>query len=141
VACQSPLGKDSPNQAGELIFLAENTKMALTAFNYAEKLKTSLIVASSMLELLSEIKGEAELAGAEKMLIAYFNALILEVNIAANASKVEGFREIATNLQRAIEYVKQHNPMVAQRLVSEAISMATTHGNWAAQKLKEKNLI
>ncbi|MEM2281617.1 MAG: hypothetical protein QXZ68_06490 [Candidatus Bathyarchaeia archaeon] len=116
-------------------------KKALTVFNYAEKFKTSLIVASSLLELLGEIKGEMELAGAEKLLVAYFNALILEVNIAANASKVEGFREIATNLQKAIEYVRQHNPQVAQRLISEAISMATTQGNWAAQTLKEKNLI
>jgi len=122
--------------------LAENeVKKALTVFNYAEKFKTSLIVASSLLELLGEIKGEAELAGAEKLLITYFNALILEVNIAANASKVEGFREIATNLQKAVEHVRQHNPIVAQRLVSEAISMATTQGSWAAQKLKEKNLI
>lgn len=141
MAGQSLLRKDNSKQAGKLIFLAENAKIALTMFNYAEKLKTSLIVASSMLELLSEIKEEAELTGAEKMLIAYFNALILEVNIAANASKVEGFREIATNLQRAVEYVRQHNPMAAQRLVSEAISIATTHGSWAAQKLKEKNLI
>ncbi|MEM1566502.1 MAG: hypothetical protein QW510_05415 [Candidatus Bathyarchaeia archaeon] len=119
----------------------EEVRKALTVFNYAEKFKTSLIVASSLLELLGEIKEEAELAGAERLLTAYFDALILEVNIAANASKVEGFREIATNLQKAIEHVKQHNPIVAQRLVSEAISMATTHGNWAAQKLKEKNLI
>ncbi|MBS7647966.1 MAG: hypothetical protein QXK93_07230 [Candidatus Bathyarchaeia archaeon] len=119
----------------------DDVKKALTVFNYAEKFKTSLIVASSLLELLGEVKEEAELAGAAKMLIAYFNALILEVNIAANASKVEGFREIATNLQKAIGYVRQHNPIVAQRLVSEAISMATTHGNWAAQKLKERNLI
>ena len=122
--------------------MVENeVKKALTVFNYAEKFKTSLIVASNLLELLGEIKEDAELAGAEKMLIAYFNALTLEVNIAANASKIEEFREIATNLQKVIEHVKQHNPIVAQRLVSEAISMATTQGNWAAQKLRERNLI
>lgn len=116
-------------------------KKALVVFNYAEKFKTSLIVASHLLELLGEFKNEAELAGAERMLIAYFNALILEVNIAANASRVGGFKEIAANLKKVIEYVKQHNPLVAHRLVSEAISMVTTHGNWAAQTLKEKNLI
>lgn len=119
----------------------DEVKKALTVFNYAEKFKTSLIVASSLLELLSELKEEAELSGAEKLLIAYFNALIMELNIAANASKIEGFRDIATNLQKAIEYVRQRNPVVAQRLISEAISMATTHGSWAAQILKEKNLI
>lgn len=119
----------------------DEVKKALTVFNYAEKFKTNLIVASSLLELLSELKEEAELSGAEKLLIAYFNALIMELNIAANASKIEGFRDIATNLQKAIEYVRQRNPVVAQRLISEAISMATTQGSWAAQILKEKNLI
>jgi len=59
-----------------------------------------------MLEFLDEISGEAELVGAEKMFTAYLNALILEVNIAANTSKAEGFGEIAANLQKVIEYVK-----------------------------------
>jgi len=116
-------------------------KRALTVFNYVEKIKTSLIVASSMLEFLGEINEEAELAGAEKMFTAYLNALILEVNIAANASKVEGFGDIAANLQKAIEYVKQRNLVAAQRLISEAISTVTTHGNRAAQILKDENLI
>jgi len=119
----------------------DHVKRALTVFNYAEKIKTGLIVASSMLEFLDEISKEAELAGAEKMFTAYINALILEVNIAANASKAEGFGEIAANLQKVIEYVKQRNSVAAQRLISEAISMATTHGSRAAQILKDKNLI
>jgi hypothetical protein len=123
-------------------FLAEpDVKKAVAVFNYAEKIKTNLIIASSLLEILSELKSEAEVAGAERLLTAYFNALILEINIAANASQTEGFREIASTLQKAVEHVKQHNPIVAQRLVSEAISMATTHGNRAAQTLKEENLI
>jgi len=118
----------------------EEVKKALTVFNYAEKIKTNLIVASSLLEFMGELK-EAEAAGAEKLLAAYFNALILEVNIAANASKIEGFRDIAQKLQEAVESLKKHNYMGVQRLVSEAISAATTHGSWAAQLLKEKSLI
>jgi hypothetical protein len=51
------------------------------------------------------------------MFTAYLNALVLEVNIAANASKVEGFGDIAANLQKAIEYVKQRNLVAAQRLI------------------------
>ncbi|MEM3873652.1 MAG: hypothetical protein QXU45_00740 [Candidatus Bathyarchaeia archaeon] len=119
----------------------EDAKRAITVFNYAEKIKTSLIMASSLLELLSGIEDEAETAGAEKLLVAYFNALIVEVNIAANASQVEGFRDIASKLQKAAEQVRQHNYTIVQRFISEAISMAVTHGNWAAQTLKEKNLI
>jgi flagellin-specific chaperone FliS len=120
--------------------LAE-VKKAITVFNYAEKIKTNLIMASSLLEFLSGLKEDAEEAGAEKLLTAYFNALIVEVNIAASASQVEGFRDIASKLQKAVEQLKQHNHTVVQRLISEAISMATTHGSWAAQTLKEKNLI
>lgn len=116
-------------------------KKAITVFNYAEKIKTNLIMVSSLLEFLSGLKEEAEAAGAEKLLAAYLNALIVEVNIAANASQVDGFRDVASKLQKAVEHLKQHNRAVVQRLVSEAISMATTHGSWAAQTLKEKNLI
>jgi flagellin-specific chaperone FliS len=118
----------------------EEVKKALITFNYAEKIKTNLIMASSLLEVMGELK-EAEAAGAERLLAAYFNALILEVNIAANASKIEGFRDIAQKLQEAVENLKKHNYAGIQRLVSEAISTATTHGSWAAQLLKEKSLI
>lgn len=121
--------------------ILEDVKKAVTVFNYAEKIKTSLIMASSLLEFLGGIKEEAEMSGAEKLLAAYLNALIVEVNIAANASQVEGFRDIASKLQRAAEQVRLHNYTIVQRFISEAISIATTHGNWAAQTLKEKKLI
>ncbi|MEM3616831.1 MAG: hypothetical protein QXJ31_02840 [Candidatus Bathyarchaeia archaeon] len=134
MACQSLFGNKEMKAL-------EDIKKAVTIFNYAEKIKTNLIMASSLLEFLGEIKEEAEAAGAEKLLAAYFNALIVEVNIAANASQVEGFRDIASKLQNAAEQVRQHNYTIVQRFISEAISMAVTHGNWAAQTLKEKNLI
>jgi hypothetical protein len=123
-----------------MTILAE-VKKAVMVFNYAEKIKTSLIVASSLLEFLGGMKEVSEAAGAEKLLLAYFNALILETNIAANASQMERFRDVASKLEEAAEQIKQHNYGNVQRLVSEAISMATTHGNWAAQVLKEKDLI
>ncbi|MBS7620902.1 hypothetical protein KEJ32_02105 [Candidatus Bathyarchaeota archaeon] len=119
----------------------EDVKKAISVFNYAEKIKTNLIMASSLLEFLCGIKDEAEVAGAEKLLVAYLNALIVEVNIAANASQVEGFRDIASKLQKAAEQVRQHNYAIVQRFVSEAISLATTHGSWAARILKEKDLM
>ncbi|MGC8998409.1 MAG: hypothetical protein ACP5JW_03290 [Candidatus Bathyarchaeia archaeon] len=113
----------------------EDVKRAVTIFNYAEKIKTSL------LELLGETRDEVETVGAEKISVAYLNALIVEVNIAANASQVEGFRNIASKLQKAAEQVRLHNYTAVQRFISEAISMAVTQGNCAAEFLKEKNLI
>ncbi|MEM2937493.1 MAG: hypothetical protein QXJ63_02990 [Candidatus Bathyarchaeia archaeon] len=115
-------------------------RKAFIVFHYAEKIKTDLIVASSLLEFLGGMEN-AETAGAEKLLAAYFNALIVEVNIAANASQIEGFRDVASKLQEAVEQTKQHNYASAQKLISEAITITTTHGSSAAQTLKEKSLI
>lgn len=119
--------------------LAE-VKRAFLAFHYAEKIKTNLIMASTLLEFLGGL-ADAEVTGAEKLLMAFLNALIVEVNIAANASQIEGFRDIALKLNEAIEQTRKHNYAAAERLISEAISKATTHGSGAAQTLKDKDLI
>jgi len=84
---------------------------------------------------------DEEMVGAEKLLVAYLNALIREVNIAANASEVQGFQDVSVKLDEASKQTKQHNYGDAMKLVSEAISITTTNGNKAAETLKEKDLI
>jgi len=116
------------------------TKKAIIAFHYAEKIKSNLIITANLLEILNDIKNE-EIAGAEKLLVAYLNALIQEVSIAANASEVEGFQNVNAKLTEIINNIKQHNYANVMALVSEAISITTTNGNKAAETLKEKNLI
>jgi flagellin-specific chaperone FliS len=116
------------------------TKKAIIVFHYAEKIKSNLIITANLLEVLNSMKNE-EIAGAEKLLFAYVNALIQEVNIAANASGVEGFQKVNVKLEEIINHVKRHNYANGMALVSEAISIATTNGNKAAEALKEKNLI
>jgi hypothetical protein len=115
-------------------------KKAIIIFHYAEKIKSNLIVTANLLEVLSSMKND-ETAGAEKLLLAYVNALIHEVKIAANASGVEGFQNVSAKLMEIINHVKQRNYANLMPLVSEAISIATTNGNEAAEILKEKNLI
>ena len=65
---------------------------------------------------------DEEMVGAEKLLVAYLNALIREVNIAANASEVQGFQHVNAKLDEAIKQTKQHNYANVMKLVSEAIS-------------------
>ena len=97
-------------------------------------------MASSLLDFLENLK-EQEIVGAEKLLKAYFNALMLEVSIAVNATKMEELREIIQKLQKALEEAKTRNYDVARRLISEAISMATTQGSRSAETLKAMGLI
>ena len=52
-------------------------KKAIVVFHYAEKIKSNLILTFSLLEVLNTMKDE-EMVGAEKLLVAYFNALIRE---------------------------------------------------------------
>ena len=115
-------------------------KKAIVVFHYAEKIKSNLILTFSLLEVLNTMKDE-EMVGAEKLLVAYLNALIREANIAANASEVQGFQDVSAKLDEAIEQTRQHNYANAMKLVSEAISITTTNGNKAAETLKEKDLI
>jgi len=115
-------------------------KKAIIVFHYAEKIKSNLILTSSLLEVLNSMQNE-EIAGAEKLLVAYFKALIQEVNIATNVSGVKGFQNVSIKLEEAIEQINEHNYANVMKLVSEAISITTTNGNKAAETLKEKDLI
>jgi len=115
-------------------------KKAIVIFHCAEKIKSYLILTTNLLECLNSME-ENEILGAEKLLVAYFNALIREVNIATNVSGVQGFQGVNAKLEEAIEQTKQHNYASAVKLLSEAISITTTNGNNAAETLKERGLI
>jgi hypothetical protein len=115
-------------------------KKAIIVFHYTEKIKSNLILTFSLLDVLNGMKDE-EISGAEKLLVAYFNALIQEVNIAANVSGVQGFKDVSAKLDEAVEQTRQHDYANVVKLVSEAISITTTNGNKAAETLKEKDLI
>ena len=128
----------------DFIFVETKTlseiKKAIICFLYTERIKSDLILTTSLLETLNGM-GDEEIVGAEKLLVAYFNALIGEVNIAANVSGVHGFKEVNVKLEDAIQQIKHHNYANATKLVSEAISITTTKGHLAAQTLREKGLI
>ena len=115
-------------------------KKAVVCFLYTERIKSDLILATSLLETLNSM-GDKDIVGAEKLMVAFFNALIGEVNIAANASGVKGFKEVTVKLENAVQQIKQHNPVNATKLVSGVISIATTNGHQAAQALRKKAFI
>lgn len=116
------------------------TKKAVICFLYTEKIKSDLILATSLLETLKSME-DKDIVGAEKLMVAYLKSLIGEVNIAANSSGIEGFREVNVKLEDAIRQIEQHNYVNAAKLVSGAISITTTSGHQAAQTLRDKDLI
>ncbi|MCD6445486.1 hypothetical protein J7L49_01705 [Candidatus Bathyarchaeota archaeon] len=117
-----------------------SVKKEFVTFLFTEKIKSDLIITVSLLETLNGMSDE-EIVGGEKLLISYFEALIKEVNIAANASRAEGFRKVVSKLEDAIQQTRQHNYGNAERKISEAVTLVTTTGNQAAETLMEKGLI
>lgn len=115
-------------------------KKAVIGFLYTEKMKSDLILATSLLETLKSME-DKNTVGAEKLMVAHLNALIREVNIAANASGIEGFREVNVKLENAVQQIEKHDYVNAAKLVSRAISITTTRGHHAAQTLRDKDLI
>ena len=115
-------------------------KKTVIGFLYTEKIKSDLILATSLLEALNSMENK-DSVGAKKLMVAHLKALIGEVNIAANASGIEGFREVNVKLENAIQQIEQHNYVDAAKLASGAISITTTSGHQAAQTLRDKDLI
>lgn len=109
-------------------------------FHYVEKIKSNLIIATNLLDVFASLQN-AEMAGAEKIFVAYLNSLVQEVNIAANASQAEGFREASVKLKDAVEKVEQHDYASVVKILSETITVITTEGSKAAEVLKEHGLI
>ena len=105
-----------------------------------ERIKSELIIATKLLQKLDELEGD-ELAGAEKLLLSFLDALTSEVNVAHGVLGLQNFEEAGTNILESKELVRLHEYVEATSLLSGAISSVTTSGQRVMQMLKEKALL
>jgi len=115
------------------------TRKAMIEFQYSEKIKSELIIASKLFDVAKNLK-EEERKGAEKLLISFLNALQGEISIAYNVSRLSGFNAVRLKVQEAALHIKAHEYSEAFRRISEAISLTTTGGQKSAETLKRKIL-
>jgi len=113
---------------------------AIIAFQYVERVKSQLIIASKLLDRLAELTGD-ELAGACKITSFFFEALEGEINIAYNVVGSKDFEVAAAKVKEAADKIHYNQYEEAIRLVSEAISNVASSGQSAMQKLKNSNLL
>jgi len=116
------------------------TKKAIVTFQYAERIKSGLIIASKLVGQIEEMSDDERL-GAEKMLIFFLNALSNEIGIAYNVSGMESFKEANINLEETIGNVRLRKYSEAMRQISKAISSTTTAGQEAAKALVEAGVL
>ncbi len=115
-------------------------KEAIICFNFVEKIKSELIIASELLEGIKELRGE-ELAGAEKLMSSFLKALMGEIRIAYNVLGLKKFKEAGIQVEEAAGNVRLHEYSEAIKCISRSISFITTIGQYAMQILKEKGLL
>ena len=117
-----------------------NVKEAIISFQYAERIKSGLIIASKLVDQIDRMT-EKEQIGAEKLLIHFINALMNEIRIAYNASNIQAFQRTSQNLEKSIPNIQEGNYDEALKNISQAISSATTGGQEAAETLKRKGYL
>ena len=113
---------------------------AIVGFQYAERVKSELIIAAKMVDSLSQLTGD-ELKGASKLYSFFLSALEGETNIALNVVGRTEFETAAAKIREASEKTGVGQYDEAMRLLSEAISYVASTGQWAMQTLKNNHLL
>jgi len=117
-----------------------NTREAILDLQYAEKMKSGLIIGTGLLDQLVSLKGE-ELSGGKKVLIWYLEGLLREIRIAENVLGKGHYGDLERKVMEVIGRVQMSQFQDALRSFSEAISSATTSCQASMSFLVEKRLI
>jgi hypothetical protein len=117
------------------------TREAILNFQYAEKMKSGLIVSTQLLDQVNSLK-EAELSGGKKVLVWYLEGLLREVRIAQNVlGSGHSYNDMERKIMEVIGRLQVSQFQEAQWSLSEAISLATTACQASMSFLMEKKLI
>jgi hypothetical protein len=119
---------------------SSDAREAVVCFQFSERIKSELIIASRLLGEINGLKGD-ELACGKKMLLSFLEALLGEINLADNILKQQNLSEAGVKVEKAMERVLSDEYSEATRRVSEAISHITTIGGRAMQILKQMGLL
>ena len=117
-----------------------NTREAILDLQYAEKMKSGLIIGSGLMAQLVSMKDE-ELAGGKKVLVWYLEGLLREIRIAENVLGRGHYSDLERKVMEVIGRVQMSQFQDVQRSFSEAISLATTSCQISMSFLIEKRLI
>ena len=113
---------------------------AIICYQYAERIKSELIIASKLLEGLTGLKDD-ELFGAEKLMARFLDALLSEMEIAYDVTRLRCFRDASLKVMETSGRINLHEYTKANACLSEALSFVTTCAQQAFQLLKERGCL
>jgi len=113
---------------------------AVLCYQYSERIKSELIIAGKILQVLNELKND-QLFGAEKVMSAFLDALTAEIEIAYNVTRLRSFRETSLEITEVQGSIGLHEYSKANSILSEALSLTTTYSHKATELLIEKGCL
>jgi hypothetical protein len=114
-------------------------KNEIVQYQFAERIKSALIIGSKMLAVLETLK-ESELEGAKKTIFAFFDGLSTEIGIAVNATEMQEFDLVDEKITELRRLVKENEYREAQATLGKALSHATTACERTMRRLMEGEL-
>ena len=117
-----------------------DTRKAILIFQYSERIKSELIIASGLLEKMITLEGQ-ELKGAEKLMTSFLEAIVGEIRIAQHVEKSMNFIGAEKKILEAIGKMKLLEHSEINRCISEALSLITTLSQRAMEVLINNRLI
>ncbi len=117
------------------------TREAILDFQYSEKMKSGLIIGTTLLDQLFSLQGEEALSGGQRVLVWYLEGLLREIRIAENVLGPGHYAELERKVMEVVGRIHMSQFQEAQWSFSEAISLATTSCQKAMNFLVEKKLV
>jgi hypothetical protein len=114
---------------------------AILDFQYAEKMKSGLIIGTTLLDQIVSLKKEEEFSGGKKVLVWYLEGLLREIRIAENVLSSGRYADLERKVMEVIGRIHMSQFQEAQGSFSEAISLATTSCQTAMNFLIERKLV
>jgi hypothetical protein len=117
------------------------TREAILYFQYSEKMKSGLIIGTTLLNQLTSLESDEEFSGGRKVLVWYLEGLLREIRIAENVLGSGHYSDLERKVMEVIGRIHMSQWQEAQSSFSEAISLATTSCQKAMTILAEKKLV
>ena len=115
-------------------------KGAVSAFQYGERAKSELMIASQLITVLSGLK-DAERAGGKRIVLQCLESIRMELQFAHRATENPEFQRSIDNLNLAISLVESNDLDQSVQKIGAAISNATTVAMAGWQELEKHEFI
>lgn len=115
-------------------------KLAVSAFQYGERSKSELMIASQLITVLSGLK-DAERTGGKKIVMQCLESVRMELQFALRATSMQDFQRAVDGLNVVISLVENNDFDGAVRQIGTTMSAATTVAQLSWQELERHEFI